>query len=132
MNSGFSTPNRIRTCDPRFRKPLLYPAELWRQSLAKVKNRNRFKKSVFHPIKKALNCLRAFSSGWQDSNLRPPHPKCGAIPGYATPRKTLRRERDSNPRYRYQYDSLANCSFRPLRHLSFVFSPTGSANIAIQ
>ena len=25
-------------------------------------------------------------SGWQDSNLRPPHPKCGAIPGYATPR----------------------------------------------
>src|SRR5690606_2471379 len=29
---------------------------------------------------------RAFLSGWQDSNLRPPHPKCGAIPGYATPR----------------------------------------------
>ncbi len=27
-----------------------------------------------------------FSSGWQDSNLRPPHPKCGAIPGYATSR----------------------------------------------
>lgn len=25
-------------------------------------------------------------SGWQDLNLRPPHPKCGAIPGYATPR----------------------------------------------
>jgi hypothetical protein len=25
-------------------------------------------------------------SGWQDSNLRPPHPKCGAIPGYATSR----------------------------------------------
>src|SRR5690606_33754921 len=29
-----------------------------------------------------------------------------------------RRGRDSNPRYRFQYDSLANCSFRPLRHLS--------------
>ncbi len=28
-------------------------------------------------------------SGWQDSNLRPPHPKCGAIPGYATPRTFL-------------------------------------------
>ena len=28
-------------------------------------------------------------SGWQDSNLRPPHPKCGAIPGYATPRKGI-------------------------------------------
>lgn len=31
---------------------------------------------------------------------------------------SLRRGRDSNPRYRFQYDSLANCSFRPLRHLS--------------
>jgi hypothetical protein len=84
-------------------------------------------------------------SGWQDSNLRPPAPKAGAIPGYATPRtwyllfpfsKGLqrndfnitnpiffyflfqRRKRDSNPRYRCQYDSLANCSFRPLRHPS--------------
>lgn len=27
-----------------------------------------------------------FMSGWQDSNLRPPAPKAGAIPGYATPR----------------------------------------------
>ena len=26
------------------------------------------------------------SSGWQDSNLRPPAPKAGAIPGYATSR----------------------------------------------
>ena len=39
-----------------------------------------------------------------------------------------RRERDSNPRYRFQYDSLANCSFRPLRHLSLFWN----ANIAIQ
>jgi hypothetical protein len=53
-------------------------------------------------------------SGWQDSNLRPPAPKAGAIPGYATPRKfkpqtklktitlhlsIMRRVRDSNPRY---------------------------------
>ena len=29
------------------------------------------------------------SSGWQDSNLRPPHPKCGAIPGYATSRSGI-------------------------------------------
>ena len=39
--------------------------------------------------KKALTFVRAFYfpvSGWQDSNLRPPHPKCGAIPGYATSR----------------------------------------------
>src|SRR5690606_22707142 len=39
---------------------------------------------------KALAFARAFGlSGWQDSNLRPPHPKCGAIPGYATPRKGI-------------------------------------------
>ena len=25
---GLSTPGRIRTCDPRFRKPVLYPPEL--------------------------------------------------------------------------------------------------------
>ena len=38
--------------------------------------------------KKSLNVFqfRLSLSGWQDSNLRPPHPKCGAIPGYATPR----------------------------------------------
>src|SRR5690606_39331155 len=40
------------------------------------------------PQKKPDYC-RAFLSGWQDSNLRPPHPKCGAIPGYATPRKGI-------------------------------------------
>ena len=30
----------------------------------------------------------------------------------------LRREGDSNPRYSYPYDSLANCWFQPLTHLS--------------
>ena len=30
--------------------------------------------------------VKAFWSGRQDSNLRPPAPKAGAIPGYATPR----------------------------------------------
>jgi hypothetical protein len=30
--------------------------------------------------------LTSIKSGWQDSNLRPPAPKAGAIPGYATPR----------------------------------------------
>lgn len=30
--------------------------------------------------------MDSFLSGWQDSNLRPPAPKAGAIPGYATPR----------------------------------------------
>ena len=32
----------------------------------------------------------------------------------------LRRKGDSNPRYPYEYDSLANCWFQPLTHLSFV------------
>ena len=30
----------------------------------------------------------------------------------------LRRKGDSNPRYGYPYDSLANCWFQPLTHLS--------------
>ena len=30
----------------------------------------------------------------------------------------LRRKGDSNPRYSYPYDSLANCWFQPLTHLS--------------
>lgn len=36
------------------------------------------------------NNLAFCVSGWQDSNLRPPHPKCGAIPGYATPRLAIK------------------------------------------
>ena len=38
------------------------------------------------------NDLKAFCfvSGWQDSNLRPPAPKAGAIPGYATSRTWYR------------------------------------------
>ena len=38
-------------------------------------------------------------SGRQDSNLRPPAPKAGAIPGYATPRKRGAKK--------------ANCTMRP-------------------
>lgn len=38
------------------------------------------------PKKEKATDYQWLLSGWQDSNLRPPHPKCGAIPGYATPR----------------------------------------------
>ena len=38
--------------------------------------------------------------------------------GYST-FYALRRRGDSNPRYSYPYDSLANCWFKPLTHLSF-------------
>ena len=30
----------------------------------------------------------------------------------------VRRERDSNPRYPYEYNTLAGCRFQPLSHLS--------------
>ena len=36
------------------------------------------------------------------------------------PRLFWRKEGDSNPRYGYPYDSLANCWFQPLTHPSFV------------
>lgn len=36
-----------------------------------------------------MNLICPVKSGRQDSNLRPPAPKAGAIPGYATPRKSL-------------------------------------------
>ena len=58
-------------------------------------------------------------SGWQDSNLRPPAPKAGAITGLRyTPKIKKRRVRDSNPWYSFPYACLANMSFRPLRQLS--------------
>ncbi len=49
--------------------------------------RLRYTPEIYSKIK-ALHqkCKAKIKSGWQDSNLRPPHPKCGAIPGYATPR----------------------------------------------
>ena len=64
-------------------------------------------------------------SGRQDSNLRPPGPKPGALTElrYAPymfmfyfSALIKRWWGDSNPRYRFQYDSLANCWFKPLTH----------------
>ena len=37
-----------------------------------------------------IKAFCVFVSGWQDSNLRPPAPKAGAIPGYATSRTWYR------------------------------------------
>ncbi len=51
-------PGRTRTCNPRIRSPMLYPVEL------RAHNR----------------------SGREDSNLRHPAPKAGALPDCATPR----------------------------------------------
>ena len=37
---------------------------------------------------------------------------------------SLRKKGDSNPRYPYEYDSLANCWFQPLTHPSLVYALT--------
>ena len=65
----FSERRRIRTFDRLLRRQVLYPAELC-----------------------VLNL-----SGWQDSNLRPPAPKAGAITELRYTPKKQRRDRDSNP-----------------------------------
>lgn len=45
---------------------------------------NKKRLTVFENYKPLI-----FMSGWQDLNLRPPAPKAGAIPGYATPRTSF-------------------------------------------
>ena len=70
--------DRIRTCDRLLRRQMLYPAELRDPSRINY-------------------VIPEFVSGWQDSNLRPPAPKAGAITGLRyTPKKSAER-RDSNP-----------------------------------
>ena len=69
-------------------------------------------------------------SGQKDSNLRPPAPKAGALAGLRhTPKKKTIRHRLSffaekggfEPPVPFAgYDSLANCWFQPLTHLSSV------------
>ena len=63
-------PDRNRTCNPQLRRLVLYPVEL-RAPL----------KPDFAPRE---------WSGWRDLNSRHPGPKPGALPGYATPRKTVK------------------------------------------
>ena len=55
--------DRIRTCDRLLRRQMLYPAELRDHNTC------------------PSNHLKKYLSGWQDSNLRPPRPKRGAITG---------------------------------------------------
>ena len=131
---SFCDPVWIRTKDLLLRRQLLYPTEL-------------------RDHKKKGDDYSSPTSGRQDSNLRPPGPKPGAMTGlryapnsipkmsiqstslFSVLRFTfvklrhepcgfsslststlLRWERDSNPRYGYPYDSLANCWFQPLTH----------------
>ncbi len=79
---------------------------------------------------------RKKKSGWQDSNLRPPRPKRGAITGLRyTPKidylnltcscincSKLAERQGFEPWVSVStYDDLANRSFRPLRHLSNMY-----------
>src|SRR5471032_948044 len=58
-------PDRIRTCYPRLRRPVLYPDELRAHSESNRRTRG---------------------SGWRDLNPRHLAPKASALPGCATPR----------------------------------------------
>lgn len=61
--------------DLRFRKPLLYPAELrdlFKQEMTNVELQIYHSSFIIRHFKK---------SGWQDSNLRPSAPKADALAG---------------------------------------------------
>ena len=80
----FRDPGAIRTRDLLLRRQLLYPAELRDQlSVFDISQKSSINE------KDSVSSESFFRSGWQDSNLRPPAPKAGAIPGYATPRILL-------------------------------------------
>ena len=95
---GFCEGRRIRTFDRLLRRQVLYPAEL------------------------CLHCsCKKKQSGWQDSNLRPPAPKAGAITELRyTPKKKkiIKAEGQGlEPWPRLLDDSLANCSITTLAPL---------------
>ncbi len=89
-------------------------------------------KFQFLPKKKGVtnlcNSLVFSLSGQKDSNLRPPAPKAGALAGLRhTPKKKtiLHRLPSFAEKGGFEppvpiagYDSLANCWFQPLTHLS--------------
>ena len=78
------------------------------------------RKPVNHTISRFfLKQLATVLSGWQDSNLRPPAPKAGAITELRyTPKKIITAERQGlEPWHRSLDDSLANCSITTLAPL---------------
>ena len=85
--------DRIRTCDRLLRRQMLYPAELRDQS------------------KKKDSKIESFLSGWQDSNLRPPAPKAGAITGL---RYTPKRAAKLN-NFNSQPNSIIKCGEEGIR-----------------
>ncbi len=75
----------IRTPDPRLRRPLLYPTELLDQlerAMGIEPTTSAWKAEVL-PLNYTRNLLSNALCIWserQDSNLRPPAPKAGALP----------------------------------------------------
>ena len=83
---GLNEPGGIRTLDLRLRRPLLYPAELQTHISNHTQNK-LFQESGWWESNPRIQLGRLVfyhwttpaSSGWQDSNLRPPGPKPGAL-----------------------------------------------------
>ena len=99
VNKSLSEPDRIRTCDRLLRREVLYPAELRARS--------------FYVSTKTV-------SGWQDSNLRPPRPKRGAMTGLRyTPslQKKIAERQGLEPWRQLPVDRLAICSITTLAPL---------------
>ena len=96
----------IRTKDLLLRRQLLYPTELRDRC-------NQKRGMIAHPP----------CRGGRIRTCDLLVPNQARWPDYATPRTEVRYglnlwrwERDSNSRYSYPYDSLANCWFQPLTH----------------
>ena len=72
-NFGYGAPGRTRTCNPRLRRPMLYPVEL---------RAHRCRLNI------RASATAEEWSGQTDSNRRPSAPKADALPDCAMPRLT--------------------------------------------
>ena len=72
-------PGPTRTADPLLRRQMLYPTEL--RALVCTES------GVPGPWTQDPGRRTHYKSGREDSNLRPPAPKAGALPNCATPRR---------------------------------------------
>ena len=79
--SGLNEPGGIRTLDLRLRRPLLYPAELQTHYAFSQKQSGWWESNPRIQLGRLVfyHWTTPAESGWQDSNLRPPGPKPGAL-----------------------------------------------------
>ena len=85
MQDQRDAPGGTRTPDQQLRRLPLYPSELLAPALPLAPTRGPDRRSAKDPPHLTCPTTR---SGRPDSNRRPPAPKAGAIPGYATPRRS--------------------------------------------